>query len=251
MERTEFQKLYELEDGYWWFVGRRRLVAALVEGWLPDGQVGPILDVGCGTGGNLAFLARWGNEAGVDLSPLALDFARRRRLPCLAQASGLALPYPGDTFGLVTAFDVLYHRWVTCDERVVRECYRVLRPGGWLLVMDSALPGLWSRHDEVFYARQRYTLGEIGRLIRQAGLTPAKLSYANTLLLPFALAVRRLAHWFPSFSDVEMQPLPGWLNRALRGVLCLEAAWLRRGTFPVGSSVVCLAQKPIGAKRDT
>jgi SAM-dependent methyltransferase len=244
MECAEYQKLYELEDTYWWFVGRRKLVTTLIQNWIPNGQVGPILDVGCGTGGNLEYLANWGRETGIDLSPLAIDYARRRRLPRLIQASGLALPYSNNSFGLVTAFDVLYHRWVTNDDSAVRECYRVLRPGGWLLVMDSALPGLWSHHDEVFYARQRYTLDEMHRLIGGAGFTPRKLSYANTLLFPVVLAVRCLARCFPSLSHMEMQPLPGWLNYALASVLSLEAAWLRRGTFPIGSSGVCLAQKP-------
>jgi SAM-dependent methyltransferase len=244
MELTEYRKLYELEDSYWWFVGRRQLVTMLIEGWTPPDPVGPILDVGCGTGGNLAFLARWGCEAGIDLSPMALDFARRRRLSRLAQASGLALPYADSTFGTVTAFDVLYHRWVTNDNCVVRECFRILRPGGWLLVMDSALAVLWSRHDEVFHARQRYTLGEIHHMVGGAGFELRKLSYANTLLFPMAMAVRWLERWFPSISDAEMRPLPGWLNRALTGVLSLEAVWLRRHAFPIGSSVVCLAQKP-------
>jgi SAM-dependent methyltransferase len=244
MERAEYQKLYELEDSYWWFVGRRQLVTTLIQKWMPNSQVGPILDVGCGTGGNLEFLAHQGCETGIDLSPLALDYARRRRLPRLAQASGLALPYMNNTFGLVTAFDLLYHRWVTNDDTVVRECRRVLRPGGWLLVMDATLPRLWSHHDEVFYARQRYTLGEIRRMIERSAFTTHKLSYANTLLFPLVLAVRCLARWFPSLSETEMQPLPGWLNLMLTRVLDLEAVWLRRGTFPIGTSGVCLAQKP-------
>jgi SAM-dependent methyltransferase len=243
MDSAEYLKLFELEDSYWWFVGRRQLVTTLVEDRLPNGRVGPILDVGCGTGGNLAYLAHWGPEAGVDLSPVALNYARRRGLPRLTQASGVALPYASNAFGLVTAFDVLYHRWVTCDDSVVRECHRVLRPGGWLLVMDSALPGLWSHHDEVFYARQRYTLSEIGDMISSAGFEPRQLSYANAILLPVAAAVRWLARWFPALSEAEMRPLPGFFNQALTGVLSLEAIWLRRSTFPAGSSVVCLAQK--------
>jgi SAM-dependent methyltransferase len=145
---------------------------------------------------------------------------------------------------MVTVFDVLYHRWVTNDDRVVHECYRVLRPGGWLLVMDSALPGLWSQHDEVFYARQRYTLDEMRHIIGTVGFKLHKLTYANTLLFPMALGVRWLARWFPSLSEAEMQPLPGWLNAALTQILSLEAAWLRHSSFPIGSSVVCLAQKP-------
>lgn len=244
MERPEYQKLYELEDSYWWFIGRRQLVKALIEQWMLPGLVGSILDVGCGTGGNLAFLEPWGVAAGIDISPLALDFARRRSIPRLAQASAMALPYANSSFGLVTVFDLLYHRWVTNDDRVLRECHRVLRPGGWLMVMDSALPALWSRHDEIFYARQRYTLEEMCQMVSGAGFRLYKFSYANTLLLPMTAAVRWLARRLPAASSAEMHPLPSWLNQLLAGALSLEAWWLRRGAFPVGSSVFCLAQKP-------
>ena len=243
MECVAYQKLFELEDSYWWFVGRRKLVTELIETWMPQGLEGPIVDVGCGTGGNLSFLENWGCGTGIDLSPVALDYARRRRLSRLTQASGQALPYPSDAFGLVTAFDVLYHRWVTNDDSVVRECFRILRPGGWLLVMDSALPSLWSHHDEVFHARQRYTLNEMGQMVSGAGFRLRKLTYANSFLFPVVLAFRLLGRWFPSCCDMEMQSPPGWLNLALTGILSLEATWLQRGDFPIGSSGVCLAQK--------
>ena len=242
--------MYELEDSYWWFVGRRRLAQALLERPESPALYERILDVGCGTGGNLEFLARWGNGVGVDLSPLALEFARRRKLPCLAQASGLALPYAGGVFDLVTAFDVLYHRWITDDARALGECFRVLRPGGWLLITDSALPALWSQHDEIYCARQRYTLDDIRSKLHQAGFTLHKISYTNALLLPVAFVVRSgttrrvLARWFPSAGGTDLVPLPGWINQALIGILSLEALWLRRGTFPAGSSLIGLAQKP-------
>ena len=144
----------------------------------------------------------------------------------------------------MTAFDVLYHRWVTDDQEVIHECFRVLRPGGWLLVMDSALPSLWSHHDELFYARQRYTLDELRQLVDNAGFQLRKLTYANTLLLPMVLASRWLGRWFSPFSHMEMRPLHSCLNRALTGILSLEAIWLRRRNFPIGSSAVCLAQRP-------
>jgi SAM-dependent methyltransferase len=242
--------MYELEDSYWWFVGRRRLAQALLERPGLSALDALILDVGCGTGGNLEFLARWGHGVGVDLSPLALDLARRRKLPRLAQASGLALPYAEGVFDLVTAFDVLYHRWITDDERALGECFRVLRPGGWLLVTDSALPALWSQHDEIYCARQRYTLGDIRSKLCQAGFTLHKLSYTNALLLPVAVIVRSgyarraLARWLPSACSTDLVALPGWLNRALIGVLSLEALWLHRGSFPAGSSLIGLVQKP-------
>ncbi len=242
--------MYELEDSYWWFVGRRRLAQALLDRLGLPARQARILDVGCGTGGNLQFLARWGNGVGVDLSPLPLEFARRRKLPCLAQASGLSLPYAEGVFDLVTAFDVLYHRWITDDARALGECFRVLRPGGWLLVTDSALPALWSQHDEVYCARQRYTLDDIRSKLLEAGFTLHKISYTNALLLPVTFVVRSgatrrvLARWFPSIGDTDLVPLPGWINQALIGILSLESLWLRRGTFPAGSSLIGLAQKP-------
>jgi SAM-dependent methyltransferase len=251
VERPEYEKTYELEDSYWWFVGRRRLVQTLLEQPGLPARYARILDVGCGTGGNLEFLTRWGNGVGVDLSPLPLEFARRRHLSCLSQASGLALPYAEGVFDLVTAFDVLYHRWITDDTRALGECFRVLRPGGWLLITDSALPALWSQHDEIYCARQRYTLDNIRSKLHQAGLTLHKLSYTNALLLPVAFVVRSgparrvLARWFPSAGGTDLVPLPGWINRVLTGILSLEALWLRRGTFPAGSSLIGLAQKPI------
>ncbi len=155
MERPEYESMYELEDTHWWFVGRRRLAFSLIEEWISHGDEVKILDVGCGTGGNLQAMARYGRTFGLDISPIAVDFARRRPLPRLMQGSGLALPYANNTFDVITIFDVLYHRWITDDEDAMRELYRALRPGGWLLITDSALPLLWSSHDELYQARQR------------------------------------------------------------------------------------------------
>jgi SAM-dependent methyltransferase len=160
------------------------------------------------------------------------------------------LPFPDNIFSLVTAFDVLYHRWITDDSHAIGECYRVLRPGGWLLLTDSALPALWSRHDEIYYARQRYSVGNMRHKLCRAGFELHKLSYTNSLLLPVVATVRllssrtALARWFPSDGGADLMPLPGWLNRVLIGILSLEAFWLRWGTLPIGSSLIGLAQKP-------
>ena len=207
----------------------------------------PILDIGCGTGGNLETLTRRGQAVGMDLSATALQLAHRRDLPRLLQGSALALPYASQSFALVTAFDVLYHRWITDDHLALAEIYRVIRPGGWLLITDSALPLLWSSHDEVYYARQRYTLGDIQHKLEEAGFEVQLCSYRNTLLLPLFLLVRLALRWLPLSQNLNGQQLPAaWLNQLLIQIGTMETGWLRRGKkFPLGSSLICLSQKPL------
>lgn len=245
MEWPEYERMYRLENSHWWFVGRQQLARVLVERYISPYSRQRILDIGCGTGGNLVFLARWGEGFGIDFSPLALSLASRRRLPRLAQASGLALPYADQSFDLVTLFDVLYHRWITDDKQVVNETYRVLRPGGWLILTDSALPGLWSVHDEIYYARQRYTLEVVRAKLAEVGFSRGVFSYANSLLLPLVAITRTVTRWLPLARHADIQPLPAWLNQVLIGVRNLEAVWLGWGhTFPLGSSIICFTQKP-------
>jgi len=247
MQRPEYESMYQLEDSHWWFVGRQRLAFTLIKQWITiDPARAFILDVGCGTGGNVQALGQWGRAVGLDISPIALDFARRRQLPYLMQGSGLTLPYASHAFDLVTIFDVLYHRWITDDTQALAELYRVLRPGGWLLITDSALPVLWSSHDEIYFARQRYTLQDLRLKLERAGFEQRVCSYANMLLLPIFFFVRFTMDWLPLADDIDRSgTFPGWINQLLTRIRALEAAWMRRGgTLPVGSSLICLAQKP-------
>ena len=248
MDRPEYESMYELEDIHWWFVGRRNLALTLIEQWITFPPITRILDVGCGTGGNLEALAKYGEVHGLDINPIAVDFARKRPLPQLTQSSGMSLPYPDNSFDLVTIFDVLYHQWIVNDDTAIEELYRVLCPGGWLLLTDSALPILWSSHDQVYYARQRYTLGVMGEKLRRIGFNLKVSSYANMLLLPIFLLVRLTMGILPAAGDIDRQGIfPTWLNWILTQVRTLEAYWLRKGrSLPVGSSLVCLAQKPTG-----
>lgn len=106
----------------------------------PDGYKDlKFLEVGCGAGPNLIWLAERGIAAyGVDISPTALDLAKRHfetrglrdRLGALEHGSATALPFPDASFDGVLESCVFQH--LTKDERkaAFAEVARVLKPGG-------------------------------------------------------------------------------------------------------------------------
>jgi len=90
-----------------------------------------VLEIGCGTGSDLLQFARHGAIAtGIDLTARHLELARERvgNLAVVYRADMRNLPFPDGTFDYVYSHGVLM--CTDEPEKVVREIYRVLRPGG-------------------------------------------------------------------------------------------------------------------------
>ena len=100
-----------------------------------DGYRGKrVLEVGCGAGTDLVRFAKGGAQVtGVDLSSSAIALARQnfsqQGLDAdLREADGERLPFPDASFDLVYAHGVV--QYTPDDRALVRECHRVLKPGG-------------------------------------------------------------------------------------------------------------------------
>src|SRR5689334_10521397 len=111
MNVAEYERMYRLEDSYWWFVARHRLIEAMLRtrygGPSEDKSSLTLLDIGCGTGAMSARIARWGRVVSADFSPLALQFSRRRGLDHLVGADAMRLPFASDRFDVIVAMDML------------------------------------------------------------------------------------------------------------------------------------------------
>lgn len=107
-----------------------------------------LIDVGCGTGRFLDFVKQaWPRlpALGVDLSEAYVRHARRhlRRWARIdvAVANGEALPAPDDSVDAVTNIFMMHELPPPVRRDVVRECARVLKPGGRLILLDSLQRG--------------------------------------------------------------------------------------------------------------
>lgn len=245
MECEEYEKMFLLEGSYWWFVGRRHILTQLLGQIVGTKEGMEVLEVGCGTGGNLAMLSGFGRTVGLDL-PGTLRWCAKREFPRLVASRAEALACRAGAFDLVVCLDVLEH--IEDDLVALREMLRVCRSGGHVLLTVPAYRFLWSEHDDALGHRRRYDRKQLARLVTAAGFEPLRLSYAITSLFPpilfFRLGQRLVARLRgrrrPAVAYVQV-PKP--LSLLFVSLLRFEAWLLRRIDLPFGVSLVCLARK--------
>lgn len=246
MEKPEYEATYRLEDNHWWFVGMRRVTDRLLAPYV-DGvdRWERLLDAGCGTGGNSSWLSRYCRHlVSMDISPVALSLFQARGAEELLQASAAWAPFGAESFDAVTCFDVISHIPPDDDRRALDEFYRLLRPGGLLVLRVPAYEWLRAGHDEVLHTTRRYTAAELTRRLVSAGFRVLRLTYANTILFPVAAARRLLQKAGLIGKGTDLVALPAYLNRLFLTAMRTEARLVSNLDLPFGLSIMTIAQKP-------
>ncbi len=130
-------------DIYW-----RQLVANQVRRWSPE----TVLDIATGTGDLALEFQRVMpecNVTGSDFCPEMLAHATRRGVQKTLVADALELPFENSSYEAVTvAFGL---RNMADYAKALQEMYRVLKPGGHLLILDFSLPENFLSKPYLFY----------------------------------------------------------------------------------------------------
>lgn len=161
-----------------------------------------VLDLGCGAGRHLVYLAKEGFEVyGTDISATGLEHARRwlsaEGLKAELKRSDMSeIPYSDRFFDAMISLFVIYHGTLEKMRRAIAEVHRVLRPGGLALITfkskrsfrygrgeelepdtfipdigeDSGVPHHYSDREELEELLQDFAIREINHMERISDL---------------------------------------------------------------------------------
>lgn len=253
-EEAYYSRLFELESTHWWALGMRAALDGLLEGAVAGHRDLQILDLGCGTGLLLQHLQPYAQPSapiGLDSSPHALRFCRQRGATRLVQADAAAPPLAYESLDLIVSIDVIQHLAPAgADQRMLRACARLLRPGGWLYLRTNSALGHRPLAGVDSGRYRRYERRQLRIMLHEVGLQPVRATYLNCLPGLWAALVEHLR---PPQQDLPaagprltIRPSSSSLRRRLLlAALLLEAAWVGRlgRDLPFGHSLACLAQK--------
>lgn len=242
MEPGFYERIFLLQKTHWWYKSRERFLDVLLRG-LPQG--GTVLDAGCGPGSMLHYFSRYGDVTGVDRYLPTLQMCRSHFSGNLLQGECGSLPFGDDSFTLVAACEVLYHREIEDVTATVREFARVLRPGGSLLLVDSAYSSCFSEHDRIAHGVRRFTKGELVAVMQAAGIEVVHATYAYAMLLPLVWLLRRCKSLLGVKDELggELAGIWGPLNSMVISWFTIEAVLAGRLGLPFGLSVQVLGRK--------
>jgi 2-polyprenyl-3-methyl-5-hydroxy-6-metoxy-1,4-benzoquinol methylase len=236
MQREVFDRMAELDSTHWWYVARRDILAALIAREVRPEPNARILEIGCGTGHNLAMLQRFGTVEAAELDPEARKLAEQRLgRPIHVDALPELANRVDGKFDMIALLDVLEH--VPDDRGALTAIRRMLKPGGALLLTVPINKWMWTAHDEAHHHHRRYTPAEIAALAREAGFRIQLLSPFNSLLFPPIAAVRLMGKLTGRESADDAMPSAP-VNRLFKGIFGLERHLLGRIPLPFGVSLV-------------
>jgi len=242
MQKHLYADLYQLEDTHWWHKAKRENAISLLLRFLSNNNP-KILDIGCGAGKNVEELSKIGLTWGIDNSSEAIKYCKKRGLKTVILGDAKSINFSSSSFDIITLFDVLEH---TDDRETLREVYRLLKPGGLLVISVPAFPKLWSKWDVVLHHKRRYTKKSLIQELKQYPFDVLKISYMFSFLFIPAYLIRVIKSRISSKnykSDFRINaPV---INYFLLILSRFERFFIQNLSLPFGTSLICVAKKEL------
>lgn len=241
MDNDVYEDLREHQEEHWWFRARREILTQALRSLElpPDSE---ILEIGCGTGGNLAMLGSLGNVCGVEMHEEACRYARATsgrdiRVGHLPDA----VPFDKQ-FDLICLLDVVEH--IENDREALKALNGMLKPGGRIVITVPAYQWMYGKHDVLLHHFRRYSRATLARVVSGSDIAIEKLTYFNALLLPITVLAFLVDKLTPVDKFTGYDVPARWLNVTFYNIFRLERFVIDKLNLPFGSSLL-LVSKPL------
>jgi len=235
----------DIEDSLWWIQGRKSIIRRHLQKIVSRvGRIETIMDIGCGSGGNLGVLAEFGGVIGVEPSNV---LAERSRLRCIASRVYELPAWQLDetpSVDLFTMFDVLEH--IEDDVDFLTRLKQSASHNHALLLSVPACPFLFGDHDRLLSHHRRYSMKILRTCLVRAGYEPLSIRYHMFFPFPAALAVRLIDKMKSSLGfrreSVNLGTVPPLVDSVLSHALKMESALSEYVRFPTGLWLFAIAE---------
>jgi len=239
MDRIVYDRMAEHDSTHWWYTARRDILHDYVARYADLPKDARILEIGCGTGHNIPMLQAFGEVDAIEIDPAARDLAAVRLGKPVSGSPLPALPdVPRGAYDLIAVLDVVEH--IEDDVAALKAMATCLKPGGKILITVPAHQWMWSAHDTVNHHHRRYSKASLKQAIADAGLTPKRLGYFNSLLFPLAAAARVMGR-ITGREDSDDSPPPPVVNALFERIFRMERHLVGRVPMAPGVSIITLA----------
>ena len=239
---------FDNETNYWWFKSRRNFLKKILKS-IPNKETKTVLEVGCGTGGNLKYLFNNFKFAdGIDTSSNALDIIKKFNVDVKVKfGDANKLNVIKEKYDLIAFLDVLYHKNIINVEKVINQTRYCLKDNGFILIAEPAFNILSGIHSNTVQEERRFNKKQLESYLKNAGYKDIIISrYWGFILYPLLIIKRRILEPImgnqinDEGTDFKSIPL---IDTILFILTSIESIFFSELNFPLGSSCVILARK--------
>tara|TARA_S200000501_G_scaffold368487_1_gene406406 strand:+ start:2064 stop:2792 length:729 start_codon:yes stop_codon:yes gene_type:complete len=242
MDKENYKSEISLMNNHWWFVSRKLILKNILDQYVDKSNKLNILEIGCGSGGNLNFLSKYGTLSALELDDNARAHATSKNI-CKVDYGKLPYDIPFDKrFDIICLFDVLEH--IEEDILSLTTIHEYLNKGGKIILTVPAYMFLWSRHDMYSHHKRRYNMSQINRMLKSTGYNVKYSSYFNFLLFPMIFTFRLLEKIIRfDLRKNDLKQENKIVNYLLKKIFSFESKLLPRLSVPFGMSIVSIGIK--------
>jgi SAM-dependent methyltransferase len=214
-----------------------------------------VLEIGCSSGFLMCeLIAKLPDHRiiGADYTSGTLE-ALGKKLPGipLLQFDLTRCPLPDDFADVIILLNVLEH--INDDEAATAQLFRIVRPGGAVIIELPAGPSLFDVYDRVLMHHRRYTMGGLTEMVKRHGFVVERRSHLGFFLYPLFYLVKRLNQLrYPNHHGLDEKKLVAGMIAATRKssammnfVMQCEHTVGRHVYLPFGVRCLITCRKPI------